>query len=67
MCSCWKNGLECTLACKNCKGLTCTNSDKCYVNDESMQNTEKNLIYSYTDNFSIVNLKLIVVSKNKNK
>ncbi len=55
MCSCRKNGLECTLGFKNCKGLTCINSDKCYVNDKSMQNTEKFLIYSYTDNFSKVN------------
>ncbi len=26
---------------KNCKGLTCTNSDKCNENEESLQNTEK--------------------------
>ncbi len=25
-CSCKKNGLNCTLACGNCKGLTCTNT-----------------------------------------
>ena len=40
-CSCRKNGLECSLACKNCKGLTCTNSDKCNENEESLPNTVK--------------------------
>ena len=40
LCSCRKNGLECSLACKNCKGLTCTNSDKFNENEESLPNTE---------------------------
>ena len=33
-CSCQKNGLPCTLACKDCQGIACSNKDVFVDNDE---------------------------------
>ena len=33
-CSCKKNGLKCTLACSNCKGLACQNASVTSVSDD---------------------------------
>ena len=32
-CSCRKNGLECTVACKHCKGLSCRNVTNVNIED----------------------------------
>ncbi len=32
-CSCRKNGIQCSIACKNCKGLTCKNAQQSHECD----------------------------------
>ena len=37
-CSCRKNDMKCTVACKNCKGISCANVD----NEHYLHNEEEN-------------------------
>jgi hypothetical protein len=53
-CSSKKNGLDCTIACKNCKGVNCVNSTVTEDDSNEGCNVDEYLIYFFPSWFRFI-------------